>query len=227
MRFINADDYELISTFASTIGQLNLYAYCNDNPIMNTDESGTFVLTSFLIGLGIFAAIGAGVGAVSYLASEAISYSITGKWTWSWGMFLGSIIGGAIVGAISFSMPLLSITDTAFLSGFVSQAIGMGFENLFGESNYTLEEILLDSLVVGGISFLTAGLTRKIKIHSLTDRGSISQITRQISTKFFNGTISNISSRTLCNIAIYEMTYSAFSSYSNGLIDAIRYYVVF
>ena len=60
MRFINADDYELISTLASTIGQLNLYAYCNDNPIMYTDESGTVlpeiaasVLSSLLLAIGV------------------------------------------------------------------------------------------------------------------------------------------------------------------------------
>ena len=32
---------ELIPLLALSLGQLNLYAYCNDNPVSYTDESGT------------------------------------------------------------------------------------------------------------------------------------------------------------------------------------------
>ena len=38
-RFINADDLELLPLLSQTVGQLNLYAYCNDNPIIFTQES--------------------------------------------------------------------------------------------------------------------------------------------------------------------------------------------
>ena len=41
-RFINADDYELVATLATIPGQLNMYAYCNNNPIMYTDPTGCF-----------------------------------------------------------------------------------------------------------------------------------------------------------------------------------------
>ena len=37
--FINADNYELISTLAEIPGQLNMYGYCNNNPIMFTDPT--------------------------------------------------------------------------------------------------------------------------------------------------------------------------------------------
>ena len=39
-RFINADNYELVAELSQTVGQLNLYAYANNNPIMLTDETG-------------------------------------------------------------------------------------------------------------------------------------------------------------------------------------------
>ena len=38
-RFINADNYELISQLSSTY-ELNLYTYCGNNPIMRVDETG-------------------------------------------------------------------------------------------------------------------------------------------------------------------------------------------
>ena len=38
-RFINADNYELVSQLASS-KELNMYAYCRNNPIMHTDETG-------------------------------------------------------------------------------------------------------------------------------------------------------------------------------------------
>ena len=60
-RFINADNYELVAELSQTIGQLNLYAYANNNPIMLTDETGEGILTALLIGF----LVGATVSAVS------------------------------------------------------------------------------------------------------------------------------------------------------------------
>ncbi len=50
-RFINADNYELIPTLAGTIGQLNVFAYANNDPIMYTDETGEFVLSLLVVTL--------------------------------------------------------------------------------------------------------------------------------------------------------------------------------
>ena len=49
-RFINADDYELIATLSEVPGQLNLYAYCNNNPVMFTDETGESIVIGFYLG---------------------------------------------------------------------------------------------------------------------------------------------------------------------------------
>ena len=48
-RFINADNYELVGELSQTAGQLNLYAYANNNPVMLTDETGEGILTTMII----------------------------------------------------------------------------------------------------------------------------------------------------------------------------------
>ncbi len=58
-RFINADDYELVAELSQMVGQLNLYAYANNNPIMLTDETGESVLLAFLLGGLMGALVGA------------------------------------------------------------------------------------------------------------------------------------------------------------------------
>jgi RHS repeat-associated protein len=41
-RFVNADNYELLPELAGVYGQVNLYNYCNNNPVMYTDPTGEF-----------------------------------------------------------------------------------------------------------------------------------------------------------------------------------------
>ena len=56
-RFISADNLELLPALSQTAGQLNLYAYCNNNPVMYTDPTGEFwdtVLDLFFLGWDIY-----------------------------------------------------------------------------------------------------------------------------------------------------------------------------
>lgn len=59
-RFINADDHSIIGTLSQSAGEVNLYAYCCNNPVMYTDESGQSLL--FVLFLTAFTLVGAGVG---------------------------------------------------------------------------------------------------------------------------------------------------------------------
>lgn len=44
-RFVNADNYELLPILAQVPGQLSLYTYCNNNPVMYIDPNGEEPLT--------------------------------------------------------------------------------------------------------------------------------------------------------------------------------------
>ena len=105
-RFINADNYELVSTLGSVPGQLNMYAYCNNNPIMYTDETGAFAISLTMLGLIIGAVIGATAGGIiAYNIAEeqgATGWELVG-WT-ALGIVGGGIVGGAIgagIGALA------------------------------------------------------------------------------------------------------------------------------
>ena len=50
-RFINADNYELVAQLSSVVGQLNMYAYCGNNPIMYTDETGEAFFIAYITAL--------------------------------------------------------------------------------------------------------------------------------------------------------------------------------
>lgn len=189
---------------------------------MYVDPSGYFVISSFLLGIGIATLIGLGVGAISYTASEIISYSLTGEWSWSWGLFTGSTLGGGITGALAFAAPWLGIVAASGVNGFLSNSLGMVFQNAFGETNHSPWDILGQSMIIGGISAITAGIMSKIKITGFTGRGSISQVARQISTKFYNGTIGRITSKTLGKMIAYELAYSVFDTVIGGIWDALE-----
>jgi len=217
-RWISPDSIEYLDP--QSINGLNLYCYCMNNPIMYADPSGHFAITSFLIGLGISALIGAVAGGVSYAASELVSYAFTGEFSWSWASFAGSVLGGAIGGALA-AIPGVNAMVVAGVSGFASTAIGMGLENAWEGKDYTFGQIMFVSTINGLISSAAGGLFEAIPIKGLTSgKGSYSAITKQITTKFFNGTIKRITYKTFLKMLRYDVLGGMIGAGVSGVMDA-------
>ena len=151
-RFISPDSVDYLDP--ETIGGTNLYAYCNNNPVMYADPSGHFIITTLFVG--------AIVGALSYTTSEVISFALTGEWSWSWGEFFGSVIGGAIGAPFAVISPYLG----AVVTSVVSTASGMLFQNLMGEENHSVYDIIsrtsLSAVTAIGFSFATNKFVDKL-----------------------------------------------------------------
>ena len=45
-RFLNADDASVLTKDPEQLTEKNLYAYCDDNPVMYRDDAGMFVITA-------------------------------------------------------------------------------------------------------------------------------------------------------------------------------------
>ncbi len=118
-RFINADNYELVSELASVPGQLNMYTYCGNNPIMYTDETGEFFLTALLVGVIAGALIGATVAGVSAGNSGETGWSLVGSI--AEGALIGAVLGGA-AGALIGVAP----TVGAFIGSTFASSAGAG-----------------------------------------------------------------------------------------------------
>ncbi|MCM1289490.1 MAG: RHS repeat-associated core domain-containing protein [Corallococcus sp.] len=94
-RFINADDISYLDP--ETLGGLNLYAYCGNNPVIHYDPTGEIVLLCLLIGLLVGAVAGAVAGGVTAY-NAAKDSGATGWELFGWtllGVFGGAVIGGA------------------------------------------------------------------------------------------------------------------------------------
>lgn len=218
-RFISADQYELVGMLSQTLGQINLYAYCNNNPIMYTDEEGEGLFSALLLG----AIVGAIVGAASYTAAEVISYGITGEWNWSWGMFAGSVLGGAIGGMIGVSS--INAIFVSMLTGGISTASGMLLQNAFGEANNSFVDIFTMTAISCITSGVTTGIMGALPIQGFNcGRGSLQQVAKQINTKLLRSQISRITAKTFGKIVGYNLGYSFLGSAVSGFIESWQLY---
>ncbi|MBQ9714429.1 MAG: hypothetical protein IJV83_03820 [Clostridia bacterium] len=86
-RFMSIDGIEYLDP--ETINGLNLYAYCNNNPVMNIDPNGTWSWKKFWKGVGGWLAVG--IGTVLSVVAIAAGTIISG----------GSLalLGGILIGA--------------------------------------------------------------------------------------------------------------------------------
>ena len=221
-RWLNSDSINYLEP--KNITSLNLFTYCNNNPVMYVDENGKFpgLITAMLIG----AVIGAFVGVVGQAGADVLSnlwkYGFkTYEWSMSsWQTYVGAAVGGAVGGALT---PILGPVSTSTINGAVSSFVGMELENSTGNSNYSFGAILSTSLFSGAFSGLTAGAVDKIKIPKVTSgRGSLSSIQKQINTKLIKNKISCISAKTFGKMLALEFCNSIpsnfLNSFTNGMV---------
>ncbi len=145
-RFISQDDTDYLDP--SMISGMNLYAYCLNNPVMYSDPSGNFVISSFLISIAIGFAIGAVIGG-GFEVAKQVNANGWNAGEWDWGQIGLSTLGGGISGAISSISPgsgFISYLRAFLLGGLASVSGGL----ISGSVN-SLESVAL-AFCIGGIA---------------------------------------------------------------------------
>lgn len=130
-QFINADNYELLPILSQTIGQLNLFAYANNNPIMLTDETGESVTLAYFIGC-------VAVGILFNGASQIIGNVMTDR-EWNDGLWQ-AVAAGAFNGALT------AFGVSWFISGPMSGVLHAGLNQV--EQDFDLEQFLKDVILL-------------------------------------------------------------------------------
>ena len=161
-RFLNRDNVNYLEP--ESIHGLNLYAYCNNNPVMFADPSGHFAMPNWLkwlIGGVVIAGLGIATVFTGGAAGVILGAAFYGAVTGSVG---GAIVGGVIGGVAS------AISGEGFWSGFANGAAD-GF---------------MSGAIMGG---MTGALTAGINIAT----GAVKIVgTAQKTGTFFHGMASNI-----------------------------------
>lgn len=107
------------------------------------------------------------------------------------------------------------------ITGFSATMSGMGLQNVWEGKKYSFGQILATSFLAGAVSAVTAGMLDNLKITGLNSgRGSFQQVTRQVRTKFWNGTIKRVTGKTLAKMSGLMLYQSCLDMFVNS--DSVR-----
>ena len=95
-RFLNADTTSVLTATPTALTDKNLYAYCDNNPVMRVDDGGEFWVT-----IGIMAIGGLIGSAISTVSSIVTQQALTG--TVNWKSVGVAAVSGFVSGAIAAS----------------------------------------------------------------------------------------------------------------------------
>lgn len=85
-------------------------------------------------------------------------------------------------------------------------------------------------MLIGSVSGITAGILDNVKIPGINSgRGSLTAVSKQINTKLVNGSIKNVSIKTIGKMAalnaIYSAPFTAFNGlFTNGVVLSPAYW---
>ena len=109
-RFINADNANILEARQDEPLGLNLFAYCDNNPINYFDPTGEILIsTCVLIGIGIGALIGGVAGSIyGYNLARKMGVPPKDRWKFVVGYGLGgAVVGGVIGGFMGYGIGFL------------------------------------------------------------------------------------------------------------------------
>lgn len=116
-RFISPDDTAYLDP--ESVNGLNLYTYCNNDPVNYADHSGHIAFSAILIAMAIGCGVGAAIGGAFEIGKQVVSNGWNAS-EWDWWQIARSTLGGGVAGAIS----AIPIPGTGFLSYLETFAIG-------------------------------------------------------------------------------------------------------
>ena len=161
-RFINADTYA--STDSGDAISCNMFAYCQNNPVMLGDENGE--IAGWLVRAIVGAAVGAITGAISalvtggsakdVLSSAAVGFVTGGIVGATGSMKAGKIVGRAVASAINGGYTYYSARKAGASVGGAALAAGASAAISYGTAS--LSALAGDDLLVGTVSDLNIGL---------------------------------------------------------------------
>ena len=147
-RFINADDISVLSEGKEFLNGLNLFSYCNNNPIMNIDNSG-YAWWDWLVGIAVIVA-----AVVVSVATAGIGTAITASLG---GGLAASMLGGAVGGAISGAI--------------ISAGISIGTQMINnGVGNVDWSQVGMAALTGAASGFVLGGIGGAVRYFSTTTK---------------------------------------------------------
>ena len=142
-RFINPDNIAVLSLTPDALTDKNLYAYCDNNPVMRADRGGEFW----------HIVAGAVIGGVVGFVSTAISTAMEGEFN------LTKAFVSAGVGALSGGLMAAGVPVGAMIA--INAGLGAAesvFENVYdvvsGDASHSVGEIISDAFISAGTAAL-------------------------------------------------------------------------
>ena len=148
-RFINADDVSTVTASMDALTDKNLFSYCDNNPVMRTDEDGEF--WHLIIG----AAVGAIVGGVSAAlqGKSGVEIAIAAG--------AGALGGLLTASGAGMAVQIIGSATIAAAESYLSQGVTKGFDNI----DYA--DLAMDT-IAGGISGIGGGIDKGVSQHLMT-----------------------------------------------------------
>ena len=200
-RVLNADDTDTLLCSPNELTDKNLFAYCDNNPVMRVDHGGDFWM---LIGAAVGAVVGGAVSAIS-------QYTSTGKVNW------GVVGVNAAAGAISGVLASTGVGLVASVG--INAALGGGTyvaEQAIKREKVTVGGVVASS-VAGGIGGAIGGRGANAKGLSAAWKSASKGISRELrranvkyaTKQIAKYTVEKVAVKTSTKIAIGRLTFGA------------------